>query len=201
MELNFARSNPNVRLSAPAGRLGPTYAEYMASHGGGGSQSWLDADTERRARVRAEEDKPSEVTNILFRRREYIRGLYADYGKDALAENERQTGRAQASSDQSIAQRGLYSTTVRDALRNRINEAGARSRGSIQSQIVKDKADAEFDLTGDIAKNISHERDVKANYLGAIAQGDAQRRAQQQSQLVQGVASVASIGILAAMMS
>lgn len=188
-ELALYRNNPDRPIPGTGG-IGPgmNYAQYMASRGGGGPGStpedWLKADKERRDQQAADEAKPSEVTNILYRRRDYERGLLDSYGKDALAENDRNTGRELAGVDQSTARRGLYSTTVRDALRGRTMEAGARTRAAIEGQIANYKANQDYQLTGDIASNLQHEIDRKAGYANALAYGQAQSKAQEKSGLL-----------------
>lgn len=117
----------------------------------------------------------------LYKRRDTVRGQLKDYGKSELADQARGTGRVLAGVDMLSAKRGLYSTTVRNAERNRANEAGMRDRANLQNQIETFKADTENTLTGDIAKMLSDEEDRRQGYAYQVAQGRASADAQNRS--------------------
>lgn len=133
----------------------------------------------------------------LYKRRDYSRGLLDNYGKSALDEQARGVGRNLAGVDIDAAKRGLYSTTVRDANRNRAVEAGSAERGDLQDKIATYKSDTEATLTGDIAEMLSNEEDRRQGYAYQIGAGRAASRAQSRSDLF-GLAGTLGGGYLAA---
>lgn len=135
----------------------------------------------------------SAPTRVLMRGRDYSRGLYANYGNSLLDENARATGRNIAGVDQGLAKRGLYSSSLSDAMRLRAQESGARTRGVLQDQITSAKANADAPWTRDIAGQLSHEQDVKANYVGQAANANAQRSAQDSSNNYAALAAMAAM--------
>lgn len=193
-----------TRLSGSGSGGGRTYADQSAIGGGGGGASgaaaWLDAQNKNREQDRIDAAKPSKATEVLYNRRNYIRGLLDSYGDTALSDENRDYQKQRGGLKEDMRRRGLGSTTVQDSLRGRLTEGHNRARSSIYENIATTKANADYGLTGDIANQYSHETDVKANFLGQAAAGSAQAKAQQNSQLIAGGASIAGLAAMAAIM-
>src|SRR6185369_7590663 len=116
--------------SIPGGILGGSMGipEYQATRGGGGGPGsspadWLKAQREDTLRQEEEAKKPSQPTQVLYRRRDYIRSLMEGYGNTALEDESRQYGKEQGGLREDLRRRGLGSTTVQDAMTNRLAEA------------------------------------------------------------------------------
>ena len=203
-ELAVYRNNPDRRMPAPIGQTGTTYAQYMSRNAGGGAGAtpadWLAADNARKEAQRVEDAKPSQALTALYNQRSYTRGLFDNYGKTALSDEARNTAQAKGQLGDSLRSRGLYNTTVTDAMTTRLNEASSRARGAIQEQIATAKYGAESSVDNRIADQLSHEADVKANFIGQAAAGNAQAHAQETSSLIAGGASIAGLAAMAAIL-
>ncbi len=79
----------------------------------------------------ASEGDFNQAMGIAYRNRDYTRGLLQNAGQGELQDEARQTGRERAGLDNSLINRGLYNSTVKDALGNRLNEASGRRRDDI----------------------------------------------------------------------
>lgn len=119
----------------------------------------------------------SDALRVLYRRRDYARQLLQHSGDTQLADEQRQFQGEQGGLQQSAMDRGIYSTTVYDALRNRGNESHARRRAGIQEGIDTGKAQIDASLTGDIASQMSGESSEARHYAFLQAQANAAAKA------------------------
>lgn len=118
-----------------------------------------------------------------YRARGYIRNLMQGAGRTALEDQSRTFGRQSAGLNDSLVSRGLWSTTLVDALHNRQTEAQTRSRGALQEQIATGQAQLEQGLDSGIADQLSHNEDRAQNYSFLGSSANAQEKAQKKSSL------------------
>lgn len=104
----------------------------------------------------------------LYRRRDYARTQLQGAGETALQDNSRSYSQASAGLDNSLVNRGLYSSTVRDALQNRNRESKNRAAGAIREGTAKNLAEMDSNLTGDIATLQYANRPNEGIYSSAI---------------------------------
>lgn len=126
----------------------------------------------------------SPAMSELNSRSSYIRGMLGNYEKTALGDNARTTAREV--SRVSPSRGGIYSSaSVSGALRNRAQQSGDRSRGYLENMIAKTKSQSNMDLSGDIAGQLDHEENRRQGYAFQSAQGNAQRKSQNQAETMQ----------------
>lgn len=92
---------------------------------------------------KATEGRYGQALKTAWRSRFATRDMLNNYGQSALADVDREFSQKGAGIDNDLIGRGLYSSTVRDALQNRNSEAKGRTRGAVQQGIALTRANAD----------------------------------------------------------
>ncbi len=104
-----------------------------------------------------------------------ISGLLESSGRTARRDATRRGAESKASGTQSLIDRGLFNTTVLDAMQRREGESLGRELEDINERVSTQKAGAELQTSGDLARFMQARTGIEAGLTGDKA-GAIERR-------------------------